>query len=292
MSRGRSKRSKELVEASREILSIIEPATVRAVCYKLFVAGLIESMAKSETNKISRLLTLARENGEIPWSSIVDETRSPERISAWSDSQGYAQAVIRSYRRDYWSQQPTRVEVWSEKGTVRGTLEPVLQRYGLTFRVMHGYSSATAIRQIAEETADESIIALYVGDWDPSGLNMSEVDLPRRLEQYGAGVDLRRIALARDDTTNLGLPHFAVADKRSDPRYSWFLREYGQRCFEVDALDPNDLRDRVEQAIRFEIDFDAWDRCKSVEQAEHQSLIQVMESWRRSVTGVGKTSAP
>jgi hypothetical protein len=67
MSRGRSQRSKDLIEAAHAILSEIQPATVRAVCYRLFVARLIPSMAKTETNKVSRLLTLAREDDEIPW---------------------------------------------------------------------------------------------------------------------------------------------------------------------------------------------------------------------------------
>ena len=51
-----------------------------------------------------------------------------------------------AYRRDRWSDQPHWIEVWSEKGTVRGTLAPVLLDYGVTFRVMHGYGSTTATR--------------------------------------------------------------------------------------------------------------------------------------------------
>jgi hypothetical protein len=53
--------------------------------------------------------------------------------------------VARSYRRDFWQQQPERVEVWSEKGTIRGVLQPVLDEYGVGFRVMHGFGSATTI---------------------------------------------------------------------------------------------------------------------------------------------------
>jgi hypothetical protein len=281
MSRGRAQHSTDLIAASYEILRTINPATVRAVCYKLFVHRLIDSMAKSETNKISRLLTLARENGEIPWEWIVDETRKAERVSAWDNPRDYAKTVAKSYRRDYWSQQSTLVEVWSEKGTVRGTLAPVLDKYGVTFRVMHGYGSATAIRQIADETADESLVALYIGDWDPSGLHMSAVDLPRRLGEYGGGGVMFRVAINKDDT-NSGLPEFAAETKRSDPRHRWFVRRYGQRCFELDALDPNELRNRVEDIIRSQIDFEAWDRCKTVEQAELQSLVEVMESWGRA----------
>jgi hypothetical protein len=88
MSRGQSQRSRDLIEASQQILSEIQPATVRAVCYRLFTSKLIDSMRKNETNKISRLLTIARENEEIPWEWIVDETREPERISGVEQSAG------------------------------------------------------------------------------------------------------------------------------------------------------------------------------------------------------------
>jgi hypothetical protein len=147
---------------------------------------------------------------------------------------------------------------------------------------MHGYSSATAVRQIAEETADQTLIAFYVGDWDPSGLHMSEVDLPQRLREYGAKVILVRVALDYADVANSGLPYFAVETKRGDTRYQWFVGKYGERCYEVDALDPNVLRARVEHSIRAQIDFEAWDRCKVVEAAEHRSLIEVMKSWREA----------
>ena len=48
-----------------------------------------------------------------------------------------------SYRRDFWDQQPHRVQVWSEKGTVRGVLAPVLDHYAVGFLPVHGFSSAT-----------------------------------------------------------------------------------------------------------------------------------------------------
>jgi hypothetical protein len=42
------------------------------------------------------------------------------------------------YRRDYWLHQPIRLGVWSEKGTVRGTLAPVLDAYQVPWLVTHG----------------------------------------------------------------------------------------------------------------------------------------------------------
>ena len=66
-------------------------------------------------------------------------------------SRAYARCVALSYRRDFWNQQPVRVEVWSEKGTVRGVLVPVLDHYAVGFRVMHGFSSGTVVHNIAED---------------------------------------------------------------------------------------------------------------------------------------------
>jgi hypothetical protein len=91
------------------------------------------------------------------------------------------------------------LEVWSEKGTVRGTLAPVLDKYGVTFRVMHGFSSATIVNQVADETRDSEnpLLVLYVGDWDPSGMHISEVDLPKRLAEYGGSINIKRVAAER-----------------------------------------------------------------------------------------------
>src|SRR6185503_4196709 len=149
--------------------------------YKLFTVGLIPSMETTSMQQVYRLLRIAREEGIIPWRWIVDENRDLERVQSWSNPAEFVQAVRRSYRRDFWQQQPLRVEVWSEKGTVRGTLDPVLESYGVGFRVMHGFSGATTIHDVAQDYDGCPLLVLYCGDYDPSGLWMSEHDLPDRL---------------------------------------------------------------------------------------------------------------
>jgi hypothetical protein len=274
--RGKSKKTKVLLEAAYKIAEAAQPITGRGVGYKLFTQGLIPSMATSEMNRVYRLLKEAREEGVIPWDWIVDETRELEQTAA--DPKKFRRDLINSYRRDYWKQQPVRVEVWSEKGTVRGVLRPVLDKYGVGFRVMHGFSSATSVYDVAQSDNGKLLIALYVGDWDPSGLCMSNVDLPNRLTKYGgAHVDLRRIALVQDQLG--GLPSFPASDKAKDPRYKWFTQNHGHECWELDALDPNILRDLVEQKIEDLIEPEAWGRCKIVERAESESLRGIMNSW-------------
>lgn len=285
MGRGKARKSLELIDAAATILREIQPATVRAVCYRLFTAGLIRDMSKTATNAVSKQLVYARERELIDWSWIVDESREPERINAWSDPDSIIRAAVHGYRRDYWQEQPVRVEVWAEKGTVRGTLGPVLDEYGVTFRVMHGYTSATTVKDVADESivCDRPMIALYLGDWDPSGLHMSEIDLPRRLARYGGSVTLSRVALAAGDVApGTALPSFDAATKAKDPRHRWFRERYGSRCFELDAMSPVHLRARVEAEIAKHVDHEAWERAVEVEQAEIQSMHEFHKSWQAS----------
>ncbi len=57
----------------------------------------------------------------------------------------------------------------------------MLDDYAVGFRVMHGFSSATTVHDVAEDDDGRDLIVLYVGDFDPSGMFMSEEDLPNRL---------------------------------------------------------------------------------------------------------------
>jgi hypothetical protein len=141
-----AQRSLDLIDAMYAAAEKAQPITGRGIGYKLFTTGLIPSMETGEMQRVYRLLKEAREAGFIPWEWIVDETRSLERVSTWDDPEQYARCVAQSYRRDFWNQQPLRVQVWSEKGTVRGVLRPVLDQYAIGFSVMHGFSSATAVQ--------------------------------------------------------------------------------------------------------------------------------------------------
>jgi hypothetical protein len=228
--------------------------------------------------KVYRLLKEAREEDIIPWAWIVDENRQLERVSMWDDPEEYTAAVITSYRRDYWNQQPKRLQVWSEKGTVRGLLSPVLDDYGVGFQIMHGFGSATTVHDAAIDDDGRPLVVLYVGDQDPSGMWMSERDLPERFDRYGGDhVILERIAITSQDH---GQPSFPASDKSKDTRYRWCVSNFGPRCWEIDAMDPNDLRTRVEQAIRKHIEPIAWERCKMVERAEQDSLRTILSNWR------------
>ena len=280
--RGMGPKSIALIAAAVGILSELQPTSVRSVCYQLFNRKLMPDMSRKSTGNVSRLLVKAREQGLIQWGWIVDETREAETIAQWDRPESIIRVAMRTYRKDRWQDQANRVEVWSEKGTVRGTLAPILREYGVTFRVMHGFGSATVLHDIAEEAAASAkpLRVLYVGDRDPSGMHMSDVDAPGRVARYGGEVTIDRIALTADDVAILNWANFPASDKRKDPRYAWFVRNYGDRCAELDALSPVDLRQRVEDAIRELLDLDAWGCSARVEAAERESMGTLLSSWQ------------
>lgn len=281
--RGMARDTIDIIGETGLFLKKENPTTVRGVAYKLFTLGLIPHM--SQTGKVSRILTQGREEGYIPWEWIVDETRELEIPTVWPDLAVRFEAMRENYRRDYWEMQPTHVELWSEKGTQRQVLAGVLDRYAIGFRVLHGFNSATAIHDIAEysRAVEKPFVALYMGDWDPSGMFMSEEDLPNRLGRYGAApIEIRRIAVTEADTRS-GIPSFQASDKSKDPNFRWFLENHcdgasasDARCWELDAIEPHVLRGRLEAAIEELIDWDRWGEARELE-AEDRDVLASME---------------
>jgi hypothetical protein len=167
---------------------------------------------------------------------------------------------------------------------IKGTLAPVLDEYGVTFRSWHGYVSATKAHELAEEIQDSSqhMVLLYLGDWDPSGLDMSR-DAPERIVEYGSGEDFtwRRIALTEALIRAHDLPGFDVDSKQKDGRYKWYRTHHGARAWELDALNPTVLRTVVEAEIQRYINRDAWEHSCMVEQVETDSLGHILDRWTR-----------
>ena len=266
--RGLNKSTIKLIAAMKDIAEEAHPITGRGVGYKLFAAGLIGNM--NEMPKVYRALVKAREDGIIPWDWIVDETRGPECVQMWDSPAELARDFF--YRRNLWQAQPKQVEVWSEKGTIRGVVWPVLAELGVVFQVMHGFNSATCMWNSSQNGNDDRpLVALYVGDYDPSGMFMSESDIPARLQEYGGHhIALKRIVLTVEQTRSLR--SFPASDKSKDPRYKWFTDNYGDRCWELDAMDPRQLRDLVRAEINALIDPVLWAEQEAQQEHDRRSF--------------------
>lgn len=115
---------------------------------------------------------------------------------------------------------------------------------------------------------------------------MSQEDLPRRLEAYGdTRITVSRVALTAEDVADRALPSFSADTKRGDPRWRWYRTRYGRRCWELDALSPVVLRQRVTDAIEAEIEWGAWRRCARAEKTERESLAAIIGLWNGTKKG-------
>src|SRR4051794_24052433 len=87
--RGRAESTRALIATMVEIAREIQPCSVRALAYQLFIRKLLPSMGTQDTQKVSRLSTIAREEGSLPWEWVVDSGRKEEAVATWDDPVAY-----------------------------------------------------------------------------------------------------------------------------------------------------------------------------------------------------------
>jgi hypothetical protein len=260
--------------------------TIRQIFYRLVSMEFIKN-AKADYQRVIRLMTIARNDGQIPFDWIVDRSRPVYAPPVFSDPRAYAEVVKHSYRRDYWASQPFYPELWCEKDTISGSIAGVTDELGVTVRVGRGFNSTTRAREIAAVLAStkKQKIILYLGDHDPSGRNAEEEGLSRVLRHYrkiignsqASDVKLRRLAIHQEDIKKFNLPPLRVKD--TDSRTPGFIRKYGHDCVELDALPPNELRKRIRAAVTALLDRAAWERAIAVEKVELASIVDTVSNW-------------
>ncbi len=277
MARGKWTATTELVERAERILSAEQPMTIRQLFYRLVSVQALENSVP-EYKKLSRVMTDARESGQVPFEWIVDRSRPTYAPTVFDNLKDGLMALRNCYRKDYWQDQPAHVEVWTEKDAIIGSIEPVTDELGVTVRVSRGFTSTTRVHEIASVFSGvfKPISVFYLGDHDPSGRAI-ELDLYERISSYGPDFQMERLAIREKDIDDFNLPPLRI--KTSDTRAVAFRREFGNRCVELDALPPEELRSRVRQAIEKNIEEEAWGRALAIEKAEQESIASIVGRW-------------
>jgi len=267
----------ELVERAERILSAEQPMTIRQLFYRLVSVQALEN-GTPDYKKLSRVMTDARESGQVPFEWIVDRSRPTYAPNVFDNLQDGLMALRNCYRKDYWQDQPVHVEIWTEKDAIIGSIEPVTDELGVTVRVSRGFTSTTRVHEIASTFSRivKPIFVFYLGDHDPSGRAI-ELDLYDRISSYGTDFQMARLAIREKDIDDFNLPPLRI--KASDTRAAAFRRKFGNRCVELDALPPEELRSRVRQAIEGHIEAEAWGRALAIEKAEQESITSIVGRW-------------
>lgn len=247
------------------------PLTLRQVYYRL-VAGLVLPNTRNAYSNLSSHLVNARLAGIVDDSRIVDRARQTLRVSCWEDLAAFLQAVRRSYRREKWTRQSFHVEVWCEKDAVAGVLEPVTDEYEVLLFPCRGYDSYSALKEAGERLrrVDRPTVVLYLGDFDPSGLDMRRDLRDRLTRDFGVTFDLQVIGLTEEQITQYALPPNPV--KLTDSRARGYIQRHGRDVWELDALPPDVLQALVRTHVESFLDKSAFEREQVQERAEQQRL--------------------
>lgn len=158
--------------------------TLRQLYYQLVSKNVIPNNVK-EYVKLGDLLTKGRMAGVVDWDGIEDRVRSPRIPYSCDDTDDAINDTINQYRLDRQRDQDKYIELWVEKDALSNVLSRKTYYYHIRLMVNRGYSSTTAMydaynRILPRLAKGQSCHILYLGDHDPSGLDMIR-DINERL---------------------------------------------------------------------------------------------------------------
>lgn len=267
--------------------------SLRQLYYQLVARDLIPNTEQSY-KRIGGILSDARLAGDVDWDAIVDRGRSLSANSHWETPGQIVRACAQQFMFNKWADQRYHIEVMVEKQALEGVLEPVCSSLDIGFTANKGYSSSSALylagKRIQDKLIDgKEIVVIYLGDHDPSGIDMTR-DVEERLRlfsgldaQYEDGImatgnydyemTVERIALNMDQIKRYKPPPNPT--KLTDSRAGGYLKLFGHTCWELDALEPRALAKLVTDTVAQYRDEDLWAEAVEREQKARMILTEL-----------------
>lgn len=268
--------------------------SLRQLYYQLVVRDVIPNK-QAEYSKLSNLLKEGRMAGIVDWAAIEDRLRRPSVPSAWETPADLLRAAISQYEKPRMKGQATYLEVWVEKDALSGVLSRVTEPYHVPILVNRGYSSASAMydaykRFKKAHDRGQKVKVIYLGDFDPSGVDMIR-DIRDRITEFISGAYLYRhdrkdwsddfeilpVALTRAQIDQYEPPPNPA--KLSDSRAAKFVEEHGYESWEVDALPPEVLNQIVTDAIEENINRELYDDILEQEKTDIEKLEKITDDF-------------
>ena len=256
--------------------------TLRQLYYQMVARGYIENTVQSY-KRTGSLVSDARLAGLVDWQMITDRGRETVTPNHWDSPAEIVESAARQFRIDKWADQPNHVEVMVEKQALEGVLIPVCRKLDIPFSANKGYSSSSAMYEIGRRLSllhvndYKTIHVLYMGDHDPSGIDMTR-DVWERLEMFAdVPVYVKRLALNYDQVETLNPPENPAKD--TDSRYAGYVEQFGESSWELDAVNPTMLAQLVTDAVEELRDPDLWEEACAKEQRMRQDLQEFADTY-------------
>lgn len=265
--------------------------SLRQLYYQLVARGYIENSVRSY-KRIGSIVSDARLAGLLDWDMIEDRGRELQQNSHWGSPTDILRACVNQFLLNHWKDQPCHVEVMVEKDALSGILWPVCKRLDVSLTANKGYSSSSAMYEAGKRMKkamddDHAVVVLYLGDHDPSGIDMTR-DIMGRLGLFAYSVVddgsphrgdmvVHRLALNYDQVEVWQPPENPA--KETDSRFAKYAEEFGESSWELDAVEPATLADLVESAIREVIDTERWEAVEERQAEMRGDLSGMADEW-------------
>jgi hypothetical protein len=231
--------------------------TLRQLYYQMVARDILPNRVQSYKN-LGSILNDARYAGLVDWSALEDRTRNVHGQSHWDDPSSIIESAAHSFALDKWEGQSYRPEIWVEKEALAGVVQRAAGMNDVSFLSCRGYMSASEMYEAAQrirrrrDIDEQETVIIYLGDHDPSGLDMSDGDIPKRFEiflnKYDQDpIEIKRVALNWDQIQAHQPPPNPA--KETDSRFVSYQQRFGDESWELDALDPNTLLAIIQDAI-------------------------------------------
>jgi hypothetical protein len=272
------------------ILEADNPQTVRQIFYALTVRSVIKKAEIEYQRTVVRLLGDMREDGDIPFEWIADNTRWMRKPTTFTGLESCLSNTSKFYRRDLWAAMPVYVEVWCEKDALAGVLMEETEVYDVPLMVARGYASITFLHSaaMAIEAKGKPAFIYHFGDLDPSGVDAAR-DIEAKLRRYApeAEITFARPAVTREQVELWNLP--TRPTKQSDTRAKKFANA---TSVELDAIPAHQLRALVRECIERHVDQDQLALLRVAEQSERELLTKWAATYGGVAAQVDDKSAP
>lgn len=234
--------------------------TLRQLYYKMIARDLFPDTWKDDEGnknnpksygKFKAIIGNGRLGGLVDWNSIVDRTRKVEQNSHWESPAEIINSCAKQFRLDSRKDQNIYIEVWVEKEAMGGVLKSICPGLDVPYFACKGYDSLSMIWRAAmrfrKEEERRDVFVLYLGDHDPSGIDMVR-DIQARLDMFSCqNTIVERIALTMEQIEKYNPPPCPA--KVTDSRYESYREKYGDKAWELDALDPRQIVDIIKQKV-------------------------------------------
>ena len=259
-----------------------EPGTEREIHDKNHANPQSTKNVQRNYKWLGDLVSRARVAGMIDWRHLEDRTRGAEGgDTGWSSPSAAMDTITSAYGITHWDGQDDHVEVWVEKDALTDVISRPASAWDVGYLACKGSPSTSlmhdsAIRLRNKERAGKRTHVIYLGDFDPTGLDIDR-DISERLALFGSAATVRRIALTMDQIEDLNPPPSPA--KITDARAGAYIDQYGSDCWELDAIEPAALEGLVRAAILEHVDLDLRQVRLDQEEQERRELTAIRDNW-------------